>query len=270
GRIVHGSLRPHHLTLSRGAKVVISGWAWLRSWGIPAFGDPVSTSVYNPPEHDGQAAIDGRADVYALGAIAYRALTGVFPDVSRDLIDNTEPLGEAIEKMLAPDPRERASAAEVVSDLTPLRERRRAQSHAGSNRVSVTVVDATEKQTALAEAERTDLDPTALNIAAVAPELEPTDLEALDKTNMLDISERRSESKVAIITNTPDASPSGRTRVAAVALKRVARTRTPSRGSAQLFVAGPSALTTIVDVEAIEPVAADPDATRVVHMNDVT
>ena len=124
--VVHGMLRPHHLTLSRGAKVTISGWGWLRTSGIPAFGDPVSTSVYNPPEHDGTSPIDGRADVYALGAIAYRALTGVFPDVSRDLIDGRDPLGAAIEGMLALDIRDRPSAAAVVDDLAPLRARRRA------------------------------------------------------------------------------------------------------------------------------------------------
>lgn len=116
-QVVHGSLRPHHLTLARGAKVSISGWEWLRTPGIPAFGDPTSTSVFNAPEHDGQSPIDGRADVYALGAIAYRALTGVFPDVSRDLLDARSTLGAIIENMLSIDAHDRATAASVLADL---------------------------------------------------------------------------------------------------------------------------------------------------------
>lgn len=131
-QVVHGALRPHHLTLSKGAKVILSGWAWLRTSGIPAFGDPISTSVYSPPEHDGTSAIDGRADVYALGAIAYRALTGVFPDVSRDLIDRDEPLGAAIDSMLELEVRDRPSAASIVADLAPLRARRTEQLRAAT------------------------------------------------------------------------------------------------------------------------------------------
>ena len=129
-QVVHGALRPHHLTVSRAAKVSISGWGWLRTSGIPAFGDPVSTSVFNPPEHDGQSSIDGRADVYALGAIAYRALTGVFPDVSRDLLDARSSLGAVIENMLALDARERSSAASVIADL----DRQRHADHASSRK----------------------------------------------------------------------------------------------------------------------------------------
>ncbi len=137
-QVVHGSLRPHHLTLSRGAKVSISGWAWLRSPGIPSFGDPANTSVYNPPEHDGQSPIDGRADVYALGAIAYRALTGVFPDVSRDLLDPREPLGAAIENMLSLDARDRNSAAAIVADL---HEQRLADRAANKERASTSSIE---------------------------------------------------------------------------------------------------------------------------------
>lgn len=161
-QVVHGSLRPHHLTLSKGAKVSISGWSWLRTPGIPAFGDPASTSVYHPPEHDGQSPIDGRADVYALGAIAYRALTGVFPDVSRDLVDGNTPLGAVIENMLALDARDRLSAAAVVADLHEQRKADRASSRdiegRPTNRMSSPSIDGLTKPDP--DQEGTDLEPT--------------------------------------------------------------------------------------------------------------
>ncbi|CAN5896190.1 hypothetical protein BH11MYX2_BH11MYX2_11340 [soil metagenome] len=238
-RIVHGSLRPHHLTLSRGAKVVISGWAWLRTACIPAFGDPVMTSVFHAPEHDGQSAIDGRADVYALGAIAYRALTGVFPDVSRDLMDVNDPLAAAIENMLAVDPRDRASAASIAADLAPLRERRRRESQPP-------IAPVTEPQSTLPDAERTDMD--------------PMDLDALDKTNFRVIA--------------PTAASSQETRL--VNVDQLARGSERVLGQRAL-VAGPTALTRIIDMESVDPTAKTPvdiriknDAeTRVVLMSDV-
>lgn len=158
-QVVHGSLRPHHLTLSKGAKVSILGWAWLRTAGIPAFGDPTATSVFNAPEHDGQSAIDGRSDVYALGAIAYRALTGVFPDVARDLLDPRDPLCAAIESMLCSDVRHRASAASIVADLQPLREQRRLAR--ASEQVIEPVTDAANVPTTRLESidQRTELSP---------------------------------------------------------------------------------------------------------------
>ncbi len=158
-QVVHGSLRPHHLTLSRGAQVSISGWGWLRTPGIPAFGDPTSTSVFNAPEHDGQNPIDGRADVYALGAIAYRALTGVFPDVSRDLLDARTSHGAIIESMLALEARDRPSAASVTADLHAQRHADRASAREleqrTTDRISVPSIELA-----------TSTDPTATDLAA--------------------------------------------------------------------------------------------------------
>ncbi|CAN5275941.1 hypothetical protein BH11MYX1_BH11MYX1_30230 [soil metagenome] len=120
--VVHGNLRPHQIIITDDAPdapvpVSVSGWAQLRAPGLPAFSDPPAISVYVAPEHM-HGPIDGRADLYTLGAIAYRGLTGVFPDVARDLIDRDDPLGEIVNAMLAKDPRQRPSAEEVCATLT--------------------------------------------------------------------------------------------------------------------------------------------------------
>lgn len=119
--VVHGNLRPHQIIVIDDApedviSVSVSGWAQLRSPGIPSFSDPPPISVYVAPEHM-HGPIDGRADLYALGAIAYRGLTGVFPDVARDLVDRDDPLGAIVNAMLAPEPRDRPNADEVLDAL---------------------------------------------------------------------------------------------------------------------------------------------------------
>ena len=119
--IVHGHLRPHQILFIDDdplatTPISIGGWASLRSPGIPAFGDPPAINVYVAPEHL-HGPIDQRADLYTLGAIAYRGLTGVFPDVARDLLGTGDPLGALVDAMLAPDPRDRPTADEVHAAL---------------------------------------------------------------------------------------------------------------------------------------------------------
>lgn len=120
--IVHGNLRPHQIVVldddpDAMVPVSVGGWASLRSPGIPAFGDPPVINVYVAPEHVA-GPIDQRADIYTLGAIAYRGLTGVFPDVARDLVDATDALGEIVNGMLSADPRDRPTALEICGLLS--------------------------------------------------------------------------------------------------------------------------------------------------------
>jgi serine/threonine-protein kinase len=66
---------------------------------------------YEAPEG---AAGDGRVDVFALGVIAYRAVTQLFPtSVVDDVPGATPALAELVARMLARDPAERPTAAEV-------------------------------------------------------------------------------------------------------------------------------------------------------------
>jgi len=175
-QVVHGSLRPHHLTLARGAKISISGWAWLRTPGIPAFGDPWSTSVFNAPEHDGQSPIDGRADVYALGAIAYRAITGVFPDVSRDLLDARLAIASVIENMLAVDAGDRPAASSVIAALQQQRHADRASSRAleqrTTSRMSSPSVELSSPDESTEAADSTAVELAAVDQAAAEEETE--------------------------------------------------------------------------------------------------
>lgn len=119
--IVHGNLRPHQIVVIDDdpdalVPVSVGGWASLRSPGIPAFGDPPPVSVYVAPEH-AVGPIDQRADIYTLGAIAYRGLTGVFPDVARDLVDANDALGALVNDMLSADPRDRPTASQICASL---------------------------------------------------------------------------------------------------------------------------------------------------------
>jgi serine/threonine protein kinase len=119
--IVHGNLRPHQIIVideepDAVIPVSVGGWAALRSPGIPAFGDPPAINVYVAPEHL-HGPIDQRADIYTLGTIAYRGLTGVFPDVQRDLLDRKDDLGKVVNGMIAKDPRDRPTADEICRVL---------------------------------------------------------------------------------------------------------------------------------------------------------
>lgn len=89
--IVHRDIKPGNIMIATGesgedfAKVLDFGLAKLRSApvvsDISAVGTILGTPFYMAPEQIQGGAVDGRTDLYALGAVMYRALTGepVFP-----------------------------------------------------------------------------------------------------------------------------------------------------------------------------------------------
>jgi len=85
--VVHRDLKPHNLFLTDDGtwKVVDFGVALLgESSGTLTRGAAIGTPAYMAPEQARGETVDHRADLYALGAVIYRCLTGRVPFVARD------------------------------------------------------------------------------------------------------------------------------------------------------------------------------------------
>jgi eukaryotic-like serine/threonine-protein kinase len=85
--IVHRDLKPHNLFLTDDGvwKVLDFGVALLGdSSGTLTRGGVIGTPTYMAPEQARGEPVDHRADVYALGAVLYRCVTGRVPFAARD------------------------------------------------------------------------------------------------------------------------------------------------------------------------------------------
>ena len=131
--VIHGGITPDRLVVAgrdRGFPMCITDWSAARAHDAEAIavGDP---TPFTAPELVAGDTIDDRADVFALGVVAYRALTGELserakpvptevhcPEVPRELT-------RLVDQMLAPDRWDRPSAAEVRAELGFLASRSR-------------------------------------------------------------------------------------------------------------------------------------------------
>jgi len=103
-RIVHRALSLRAVVVASSARDYP---VCITDWGLPA----AARGIYSAPEG---STGDGRADVYALGVIAFRAVTGAWPKVAVDDVPGV-PAGLAllIARMLAFVAAERPTAVEV-------------------------------------------------------------------------------------------------------------------------------------------------------------
>lgn len=123
--VIHRGLRPDRIVVT-GRTLCITDWSDARthdaSSQIPNLPAP-GARAYIAPEVTRGDPIDDRADVFALGVIAYQALTGVLPSATayvpaaQQCKNAPAELTTLIDSMLAHDRFDRPSAAEVRSEL---------------------------------------------------------------------------------------------------------------------------------------------------------
>lgn len=130
--VVHRDIKPENLLLDRSGNVKIADFGLARivrgdareSLRLTMSNMALGTPFYMAPEQmEGAAAVDGRADLYALGVVLYEALTGGLPigrfESPREKFKDVDArLDALVMRMLEKNPDRRpASADEVASAL---------------------------------------------------------------------------------------------------------------------------------------------------------
>jgi serine/threonine protein kinase len=110
--LVHGAIHPHAIVMRTGDRafpIQLGAWGELRAAGTDA-DDAIPLTPYAAPESRFGCA----ADIYSIGMLAYRGLTGRFPSSPIELVAGVPGAVSAlIVSMLACDPAARPDAAKV-------------------------------------------------------------------------------------------------------------------------------------------------------------
>jgi hypothetical protein len=117
--VIHRDVKPDNILLERA-----TGRALVSDFGIAQVSDAdpttgageiVGTARYMSPEQLAGQPLDGRSDLYSLGAMAFRALTGSAPDPAhRPELPGR--FGDIVLRCLAPAPADRFPDGEAVAD----------------------------------------------------------------------------------------------------------------------------------------------------------
>ena len=135
--VVHRDIKPANIIVTAAGRALLTDFGLACAPGgsdISGASSVVGTPYYMAPEQCEGRAVDGRADLYSLGATAYHALTGHEPipgrtplEVLRNHLERvpvavrelapgvSEGLGQIIMQLLAKVPEERFASARVLS-----------------------------------------------------------------------------------------------------------------------------------------------------------
>ncbi|MEI6226456.1 MAG: protein kinase [Deltaproteobacteria bacterium] len=177
--VIHRDLKPANVFITNKGQVKILDFGMAHAFGRRRLSG--GTPAYMAPEQWADAPEDERTDVFALGVMLYRMLTGDYPFLEGQGRSPAEPatvrkldvpgapeLAELVEKMLDTNPTRRPrDGAAVLAALTPLEDRLRAKPADGkplehARRRKATLGDL------VAEFKRRHVLPLALSVAALA------------------------------------------------------------------------------------------------------
>lgn len=111
--IVHANISTRTIVFRDDETPCLVEWGAARLHDSPTAPVILRERVYRAPEQLQGGAVDGKADIYALGVVAHQALARIAPTLATHQRGVSNALTTLIDCMLAEDPAERPTAADV-------------------------------------------------------------------------------------------------------------------------------------------------------------